>query len=148
MTAEQMQKFNPDVFGLMQSKLARNHKGLNAFLGQKQNATSQIYDFNTSNEVQHIESESIDIVVTSPPYGDSRTTVAYGQFSRLANEWLDVENANQIDNDLMGGKDKKKFVILTVWHLKKALKKLHRQTKKEPKKFLRFIATIKSLLKT
>jgi len=28
------------------------------------------------------------MVVTSPPYGDSRTTVAYGQFSRWANEWF------------------------------------------------------------
>jgi hypothetical protein len=107
MTAEQMQKFNPDVFGLMQNKLARNHKGLKAFLEQKTKGSSQIYDFDTSDKVQHIENESVDIVLTSPPYGDSRTTVAYGQFSRLANEWLDVENANQIDNNLMGGRKQK-----------------------------------------
>ncbi len=85
-TAEQMQKFNPDVFGLMQNKLARNHKGLKAFLEQKPKGNSQIYDFDTIDKVQHIENESVDIVLTSPPYGDSRTTVAYGQFSRLANE--------------------------------------------------------------
>jgi DNA modification methylase len=107
MPAEQMQKFNPDVLGLMQTKLARNHKGLKAFLDQKPKGNSQVYDFNTSNELQHIENESIDIVVTSPPYGDSRTTVAYGQFSRLANEWLGVENANQLDSDLMGGRKQK-----------------------------------------
>ncbi len=107
MTAEQMQKFNPDVFGLMQHKLARNHKGLKDFLIKKQNGLSKIYDFNTIHQVKHIENESIDIIVTSPPYGDSRTTVAYGQFSRLANEWLNVANANQIDNDLMGGKRSK-----------------------------------------
>ncbi|MBF0121680.1 MAG: hypothetical protein HQK79_22845 [Desulfobacterales bacterium] len=47
---------------------------------------------------------SIDLVVTSPPYGDSRTTVAYGQFSRLANQWLGYENASKLDNELMGGK--------------------------------------------
>lgn len=104
MTSEQMKKFNPDVFGLMQSKLARNYNGLKTFLMQKKKGDSQVYDFNTTNNVQHIENETIDIVVTSPPYGDSRTTVAYGQFSRLANEWLDVENANQVDNNLMGGK--------------------------------------------
>lgn len=45
-----------------------------------------------------------DIVLTSPPYGDSRTTVAYGQFSTLTNEWLGIEYARQIDNMLMGGK--------------------------------------------
>ncbi len=31
------------------------------------------------------------LIVTSPPYGDSRTTVAYGQFSRLSALWLDFE---------------------------------------------------------
>lgn len=45
-----------------------------------------------------------DIVLTSPPYGDSRTTVAYGQFSTLTNEWLGITYARQIDNMLMGGK--------------------------------------------
>jgi site-specific DNA-methyltransferase (cytosine-N4-specific) len=123
MTLEQMQKFNPDVFGLMQSKLARNHKGLKAFLAQ-QNANSQVYDFNTTNEVQHIENQSIDIVVTSPPYGDSRTTVAYGQFSRLANEWLDVENANQIDNNFMGGKPQKEICNFDSLALKESLQKI------------------------
>jgi len=125
MTAEQMRKFNPDVFGLMQSKLARNYKGLKTFLEQKQNtATSQVYDFNTVNEVKHIENESIDIVLTSPPYGDSHTTVAYGQFSRLANEWLGVENANQIDNNLMGGKRQKEICIFDSKALNDSLEKI------------------------
>ncbi|MEM2003171.1 MAG: DNA methyltransferase [Nitrososphaerota archaeon] len=31
------------------------------------------------------------IIITSPPYGDSRTTVAYGQFSRLSALWLNFE---------------------------------------------------------
>jgi hypothetical protein len=31
------------------------------------------------------------IIVTSPPYGDSRTTVAYGQFSRFSSLWLNFE---------------------------------------------------------
>jgi DNA modification methylase len=32
--------------------------------------------------------ERFDLILTSPPYGDSRTTVAYGQFSRLSSWWL------------------------------------------------------------
>ncbi len=50
------------------------------------------------------ENEMYDLVLTSPPYGDSRTTVAYGQFSTLSNEWLDIVNARKIDSMLMGGK--------------------------------------------
>jgi site-specific DNA-methyltransferase (cytosine-N4-specific) len=104
MNTAQLQKFKPDPIGLMQNKLRRNYNGLKAFLARNPNANSQIYDFNTIYEIQPIANESIDIILTSPPYGDSRTTVAYGQFSRLANEWLGVENANHIDKQLMGGK--------------------------------------------
>ena len=33
-----------------------------------------------------------DLVITSPPYGDSRTTVAYGEYSSFGNEWIDDLN--------------------------------------------------------
>lgn len=32
--------------------------------------------------------KKVDFVITSPPYGDSRTTIAYGQFSSFSLEWL------------------------------------------------------------
>ena len=108
MNANQVEKFNPDVFGIIHNKLARNHNGLKALLKNKNIANSQVFDFNTSNEIKNINENEVDIVITSPPYGDSRTTVAYGQFSRLANEWLDYKDANQVDNSLMGGKIYKK----------------------------------------
>ena len=34
----------------------------------------------------------VDIVLTSPPYGDNRTTVPYGQFSYLALRWIPHED--------------------------------------------------------
>ncbi len=48
---------------------------------------------------------SADMVLTSPPYGDSRTTVAYGQFSRLSLQWLgfDYEKIRNIDKISLGG---------------------------------------------
>ena len=52
---------------------------------------------------------SFDIILTSPPYGDSRTTVAYGQFSTFINEWLGFKEARKLDKQLLGGKvDKNK----------------------------------------
>ena len=51
----------------------------------------------------------VDVVLTSPPYGDSRTTVAYGQFSTFANEWLEEGKARQLDTQLMGGKTAQKI---------------------------------------
>ena len=53
-----------------------------------------------------IPAKSIHLVVTSPPYGDSKTTVAYGQFSRLSLQWLGLpyEEAREIDNRSLGGR--------------------------------------------
>lgn len=45
----------------------------------------------------------VDLMLTSPPYGDSRTTVAYGQFSRLALQWLGMWEKN-VDLESLGGK--------------------------------------------
>ncbi|MBN2208402.1 MAG: DNA methyltransferase [Candidatus Coatesbacteria bacterium] len=49
-----------------------------------------------------VEDGSVDLVVTSPPYGDSRTTVAYGQFSRLSLRWLGLEEA--VDRTSLGSR--------------------------------------------
>lgn len=48
-----------------------------------------------------------ETVLTSPPYGDSKTTVAYGQFSTFINEWLGFKEARKLDSALMGGKKAK-----------------------------------------
>jgi DNA modification methylase len=52
-----------------------------------------------------IKAGTVDTVVTSPPYGDSRTTVAYGQFSRLSLQWLGFNgHALDTDNRSLGGR--------------------------------------------
>lgn len=106
MNEKQLEKFNPDVFALFESKVVRNLKGLKQFVDNKKNVTISISDFNSVNNIPEdiLPKESVDMIVTSPPYGDSRTTVAYGQFSRWANEWFGFDNAKNIDNLLMGGK--------------------------------------------
>ena len=106
MNEKQLKTFNPDVFGLFESKVVRNLNGLKQFNSQKHNKLTQVCDFNTVNNIPAsiLKPESVDMIVTSPPYGDSHTTVAYGQFSRWANEWFEFENAKNIDSLLMGGK--------------------------------------------
>lgn len=51
--------------------------------------------------------QKFDSILTSPPYGDSKTTVAYGQFSTFINEWLGFREARRLDSKLMGGKKAK-----------------------------------------
>ena len=107
MTPERMKAHDPDVFSVMVEILKDNR---NAFLAlcdalDDKPSLPSVYGFNSVTEIpQHkLASQSVDIVVTSPPYGDSRTTVAYGQFSRLSSQWLGYENANRVDTELMGG---------------------------------------------
>lgn len=108
MTKRQIASFNPDVYGIMENKLSRNRKGMLAYLStlkdSPRKASVSIHNFNTVDGIPKSPTLSgFDIVITSPPYGDSRTTVAYGQYSRLSSQWLDFDEANIVDKKLMGG---------------------------------------------
>jgi DNA modification methylase len=143
MKEKQMSEFDPDVFGLMESKLSRNRAGLKSFMEAKNGeAVPVICQFNTVNGIPSdiIHPETVDIVVTSPPYGDSRTTVAYGQFSRLANQWLGVEKASNIDNLLMGGKPMKKLFEFESSSLREAIDKIAEKDSKRVQDVTSFYA--------
>ncbi len=125
--AERLEKFNPDVFEIMGGKLKRNRAGLQKFLAIMRNfrhpPTANVYDFNTVEGIpsDKVAPASVDIVVTSPPYGDSHTTVAYGQYSRLSAAWLGLEEPDKIDSKLMGGKIYRKIPVFQCDSLDKAL---------------------------
>lgn len=107
--AEKIPTYNPNPFTLIVDKVKRNMDGLNDFLKDASKFTVNISDCNSVDKIPSslLAKNSVDMVVTSPPYGDSRTTVAYGQFSRWASEWFKFPNAKNIDRTLMGGIPKK-----------------------------------------
>lgn len=122
MSAKQLENFNPKVFLLFEKKVQRNIIGLESFNSTGTLSLADVYDFNTSFEIPHgiLPEGSVDMVVTSPPYGDSRTTVAYGQFSRWSNEWFGFDNAKSLDRILMGGSISKEIKFETK-HINKEL---------------------------
>lgn len=70
-----------------------------------------LYFHDSRVNLKNIESNSADLILTSPPYGDSRTTVAYGQFSSFSSELFDLKGfydkpIRHLDNDLLGGQTK------------------------------------------
>ena len=72
-----------------------------------------VLSFDDSKILSKVPDDSVDLVITSPPYGDSRTTVAYGQFSRVSLQWCDFDSFSykqiiDIDKTLMGGTQYKK----------------------------------------
>ena len=113
MPIEKIKTFNPNVLDTFYSILLKNIKKMEEFYTQtKTLAPSNIHiKLDNAKELISIPDNSIDLLITSPPYGDSRTTVAYGQFSRLTLQWNDfLENKDDIsnesmklDNKLMGG---------------------------------------------
>ena len=106
MKDEQRERFEPDAYGTMAEILRRNHRAMRDLSEISPGGVAKVCSFDTVEGIPDnvIPSESVDLVVTSPPYGDSRTTVAYGQFSRLSNQWLGFHEASRLDNDLMGGR--------------------------------------------
>ena len=100
MKSNDVLKFNPDVLDVYFYKLNRVVEiYANHYLPYLNRANITI-DYDVFKKKKNY----YDIVLTSPPYGDSRTTVAYGQFSTFSNEWLGIDNARKIDGILMGGK--------------------------------------------
>lgn len=101
-------EFNPNAIQEFSEILDKNYQLIYDYSKKTSYDTQiEIYEMN-SKKLKSIEKfqNIADIVITSPPYGDSHTTVAYGQFSRLANEWLKFEDANKVDTNLMGGRNK------------------------------------------
>jgi len=133
---KRLNRFNPDVFGIMCHKLERNRKGFENFLTfMNQFATkprAKIHHFNTVEGMpsRSFKPRSIDIVITSPPYGDSHTTVAYGQYSRLSSAWLALEEPHKVDSALMGGKIYKEMTSFPSAVLNDALTKITQQNRK------------------
>jgi site-specific DNA-methyltransferase (cytosine-N4-specific) len=108
MSSERIKIFKPDTFSTFEKTLGKNRNGLEEFTTQvAKGVSTSVNSFDSSRYIPKrvVPNESVDIVLTSPPYGDSSTTVAYGQFSALANQWLGyMEKGRTLDNQLMGGK--------------------------------------------
>lgn len=110
MAPKTLEKWEPDVIGKFKEILDKNID-LNGKLKEPK-ATANVI-LGTSMKTD-LPDNSFDMLITSPPYGDSRTTVAYGQFSRTSLQWLNLDEmpadeVPKIDRTLLGGtlKDKK-----------------------------------------
>jgi DNA modification methylase len=104
MSEKALLKHNPNTIEEFSRKLRSNVKKFETFNKEAKKCKIVILDEDTRHKTS-IPKGSVDIVVSSPPYGDSRTTVAYGQFSRLSLEFLgfDEKFVRTIDKVSLGG---------------------------------------------
>lgn len=103
---EKIKSHNPDVYSVFRRHVAQ----VTQMYEQHYFPLLKASTFSIKNEAFSATRNKYTTVLTSPPYGDSRTTVAYGQFSTLANEWLGVKDARKIDAKLMGGRPEKELL--------------------------------------
>lgn len=103
---DKLKTFNPNAIEIFKKRADENIAAM-ADLWEKYRRSKtkvNILDEDTRHKTS-IKDKKVDIVVTSPPYGDSKTTVAYGQFSRLSLQWLGFEGEDiDVDNRSLGGR--------------------------------------------
>ena len=88
-----------------------------------------------------------NVIITSPPYGDNKTTVPYGQHSYLPLQWIDfsdideslskedlLRTTNEIDSRSLGGNSTiKKEEILKILQQSESLKKFLKRLEDKPR---------------
>jgi|GEM_PF-26494 len=134
MQAEKIHKFEPNVKNEFSNVFKRNIEKMESFYNVCNKLdTSPTVSVLAENSmvINGVPNNSVDLVITSPPYGDSRTTVAYGEFSKLSLLWLDLDGVSEslvgsMDRNLMGGKKYRNGFeyILDSEHLRNSLERI------------------------
>lgn len=143
MKKDKLDAFNPDVIGVFKKRAGANIEGMANFYRDVDRGVMTNIIFGDSSQHNDIKNDSIDFILTSPPYGDSRTTVAYGQFSRLSAQWIDIfknpDDASGVDNSLLGGRPTKDLIhSLGSQYLKEAIEKIEKKDEKRARDVLSF----------
>jgi site-specific DNA-methyltransferase (cytosine-N4-specific) len=149
--ADKLEKHDPNVLGIFRKRLEQNIVGMSEFYKDKKNTWTKII-YGDSSKNNEIKPSSIDCIVTSPPYGDSGTTVAYGQFSRLSSQWIDMfenpDKASGLDNELLGGRATKVLThSLSSEYLNDSLDKIAKADEARARDVLSFYIGLNDCLK-
>ncbi|WP_457638733.1 DNA methyltransferase [Persephonella sp.] len=149
---KRLKEFNPDVF---KTFMDNTSKYLNVL--RKDKLPSQNYSLFLHDVRKEVPISNVDLVITSPPYGDSKTTVAYGQFSSFSLDWIRGLNPYgdsdlKLDSLCLGGKKIKDQKELPSQHLYNALQDIERIDEKRALEvysfFYDYYLSIKQIVKT
>ena len=140
MKPEDRAKFEPDTFKKFAEICKKNIQNMNEFNRESKKQKSKAFPIlgdsrDIAKQFSKIPNDVLDdgkahLVVTSPPYGDHGTTVAYGQFSKHPGLWLDLEEKEEllsVDKNGLGGRKIKDSSELESPILDKLLKKIKKK---------------------
>lgn len=147
MKPENRKVFSPDTFKMFSDICHKNISSMKEFhlktKSQKAKAFPILGDSrNMREQFAKVPQDILDngkahLVVTSPPYGDHGTTVAYGQFSKHPGLWIELEEKEEllsVDSNGLGGKKIKDHTELESPSLDKILKKIKKKDSESIKK--------------
>jgi DNA modification methylase len=99
-----LEKHKPNTLAIFVEQTEGNIERMKEYYGAVDKTTTHRVLMEDSRH-SSLPNGSADLIVTSPPYGDSHTTVAYGQFSRFASLWLGLEPEMvlRVDKKSLGG---------------------------------------------
>jgi len=153
MKEEQWNAYDPDTFKIFKEYVRDSIKRMKRFYNEaNKDVYSKVYLANSqdvfTDKFSHegnkiMENKPPSIIVTSPPYGDHKTTVAYGQFSRYSSLWLDYEEDFKkeiiwnVDNEGLGGTDKE-VPSMDYDYLQKTVEAIQNKDEKRAKEALVF----------
>lgn len=107
-----------DCIQKFREKLFSNINAVFEFKSLRHDGTTRIYCGDSKDIFRSRRSfpqNSVDLVITSPPYGDNATTITYGQYSVLPLRWIPladisdtiseetITSLSKIDKDSLGG---------------------------------------------
>ena len=128
-------KFNPHPVDIFTNISKNNIERMDDFVAAKPPGTAypiqgdSRYMSSSFKKISNILNDGkVNLVITSPPYGDHKTTVAYGQFSRHSGHWLDLpdEQVTQVDRIGLGGKTYNDMDDLGSNTLNQTMDKIHK----------------------
>jgi hypothetical protein len=147
MKPENREKFLPDTFKMFSDICHKNIASMKEFYLKTKSQNAKAFPIlgdsrNIGDQFAKIPRDVLDggkahLVVTSPPYGDHGTTVAYGQFSKHLGLWLELEEKEEllsVDSNGLGGKKIKDHTELESSSLDKIIKKIKKKDLESTKK--------------
>ena len=144
---EKLRNYNPDSFKILIQHVETNIPKMGEFyeLANKEVFSEALY---ADTRKLPLYDDTVNLVVTSPPYGDSRTTVAYGQFSRYPSLWLGFSEPSvmRVDKISLGGKPVASHELNSE-SLNDTLGKIEKVDKERAKEVLWFFLDLRECLK-
>ncbi|MCR6691415.1 MAG: DNA methyltransferase [archaeon YNP-LCB-003-016] len=133
---EKLEKHNPNVFQIFVENVEERIRRMAEFYGLAPKDVACDVLLGDSRKLP-LKNGSVDLVVTSPPYGDSRTTVAYGQFSKFSSLWLGLDEniVTNVDKISLGG-GLRKFKNLPSETLHTTIEEISRRSKERARETL------------